>query len=354
MNLGLKKHAASRSTKKAEVQLKDGAWEVKARRTLERVLTRGAGQGLDLVFDFDNTIISGDIGEAVLAILAKTGRLEPSSICETLCPDLPHNSAGPLQLRRCNNIMEYYEGLLVPTAHGKRDPTPLANGYVWATQVLERLKLSEVLEATRQVFQLGASAGRDRAAITVGNLKCPVPKFREEFVELLSVALRLGYRPWIVSASNVWSVRWMVVHELNPRLRKLGALKGLPAEQVIGLATLLSDSSGRLYKDSVLVREDGEYANFGNGLFNSLQVTRHIQFPAPVYSGKVACILDAIGHNPYLSAGDSPSDHPMLRVSKHRLWVERPDKPETQRLTRKLIESTGASGWIVHPVAALG
>ena len=94
---------------------------------------------MPVVFDFDNTIISGDIGEAVLALLARSGRLQPKSICETLSPDLHLTRNSKLRLRACGSIMEYYEAMLSPTIHGKADSTPLANGYVWATQVMEKL-----------------------------------------------------------------------------------------------------------------------------------------------------------------------------------------------------------------------
>jgi phosphoserine phosphatase len=309
---------------------------------------------LPVVFDFDNTIISGDIGEAVLAVLASKGRLRPKNICETLSPDLHPRGNCKMRPRDYANIMEYYEALLAPTIHGEADPTPLANGYVWAAQVLEKLSLAEVLEATLHAIRLGETIASGHREIIVGNLSYPAPRFREEMVELIALLLRLGYRPWVVSASNVWSVRWMVVHALNPLLAHQGAAEGLPPEQVIGLATLLSDRTGRLYKDSVLVREDPGYANLSSKWLKSLRVTRHVQFPAPVYSGKVACILDALGCNPYLSAGDSPSDHPMLAVSRNRLWIARADKPDAQRATQALMRHTGKTGWIVHPVAAPG
>jgi hypothetical protein len=350
MKLGSPKHPASRSRKNVRCRLLSTGWDKAARRSLEHALRAGAGRGLPVVFDFDNTIISGDIGEAVLALLAKSGRLDPKSVCDTLSPDLHLTRNSKLRLRACGSIMEYYEAMLSPTIHGKADSSPLANGYVWATQAMEKLRLSDVISATRQAVQLGAAHGPEATDIVVGGLKYPAPRFREEMVELIALLLRLGYRPWIVSASNVWSVRWMVIHALNPLLSQLGAPMGLPPEQVIGLATLLSDSSGRLYKDAVLVRQNTGYASLKKGCLDSFLVTRHIQFPAPVYSGKVACILDAIGCNPYLSAGDSPSDHPMMVISKYRLWIARADKPETQRLTSALIRSNGKAGWIVQPV----
>ena len=349
MNLSIQKKSHARAIPKPRCRLQSPGWHESARRSLERILRAGAGKGLPVVFDFDNTIVSGDVGEAVLALLANSGRLASKRVCETLSPDLKSRANGSIRVRDCENLMEYYEAMLEPTVHGKADPTPFANAYVWAAQVLEGLCLAEVLDATRHAFQLGESAGSE---ITAGKLKYPPPRFRAEMVELIAELIRLGYQPWIVSASNVWSVRWMVKHGLNPLLMKHGAPGGLPPGQVIGLATLVSDNTGRLYKDWVLIREKKAYANLDPRLLGSLRATRHVQFPAPVYSGKVACILDALGCNPYLSAGDSPSDHPMLAISKNRLWIARREKPEALQATKALIQRTGKEGWIVHNVGS--
>jgi hypothetical protein len=73
-----------------------------------------------------------------------------------------------------------------------------------------------------------------------------------------------------------------------------------------------------------------------------------LQHPTSVYSGKVATILDAIGRNPYLCAGDNPSDHPMMRISQHRLWIARLEKPGAQRATSNLIRQMGTAGWILQ------
>lgn len=351
MNLSTQKRARVRTTPKTGCRLQSPRWHPATRRSLERILRLGAGRGLQVVFDFDNTIVSGDVGEAVLALLANSGRLTPKRLCETLSPDLKSRRNGSIRVRDCDNLMEYYEAMLDPTVHGKADSTPFANGYVWAAQVLEGLRLTEVLDATKHAFQLGETDA-DRSEITAGKLNYPPPRFRPEMVELIAESIRLGYKPWIVSASNVWSVRWMVSHGLNPLLMKGGAKEGLPPRQVIGLATLVRDDTGRLYKDSVLIRQNKAYAKLNPHLLHSLRVTRHVQFPAPVYSGKVACIFEALGCNPYLSAGDSPSDHPMLAISKNRLWIARREKPEAQQATKALIQRTGKAGWIVHNVGS--
>jgi len=335
-------------------RLKAKGWNQKARSALERIIQRGSGQHLPVVFDFDNTIISGDVGEAVLAILAAEGRISPSSICKTLCPDLSPLGREKLGVENCSNVMEYYEALLAPTAHGPADPSPLANAYVWATEVLEGLTVADVLSATARVYQLGRANPDASITVMPGMTPYPVPRFHEEMVELIGQLLRLKYEVWIVSASNVWSVRWMVLHGLNPLLKAQGVAEGLAAHHVIGVATLMENSEGRFYKDSVLIREHARYAALDSKMAKAFRITRHLQFPVPVYSGKIACVLDAVGRTPYLCAGDSPSDHPMLKLSRHRLWIARQDKPQSQHATRALIRQTGEAGWILQAVQAGG
>jgi phosphoserine phosphatase len=332
----------------APCRLKAPGWNYQARRSLEKLIERGAGQGLPVVFDFDNTLISGDVGEATLAILAAEGRLTPANLSKTLCPVLQIPGKEKIAVEQCSDIMEYYEALLSPTAHGSDDPAPLANGYVWATQAMEGMTVAEVVSATARVFALGQRGGHLQIEVTPGNTSYPAPRFREEMVELIAQLLLRKYEVWIVSASNVWSVRWMVLYGLNPLLRKQGVPKVLAPKHVIGVATLLTDRLERLYKDSVLLRKDSAYAAMHRKPLKAMYLTRHLQFPASVYSGKVACILDAIGRNPYLCAGDNPSDHPMMRISEHRLWIARLEKPKAQRATSALIKQMGKAGWILQ------
>jgi hypothetical protein len=323
-------------------------WNDKARCSLQRLIERGAGQGLPVVFDFDNTIISGDVGEAALAILAAEGRLTPTNVSRTLCPVLRVPGKHKISLEQCCDIMKYYEALLSPTAHGSADPAPLANGYVWAAQALEGLTVEEVVAATVRVFNVGQRDDRVQIEVTPGKTSYPPPRFRPEMVELIAQLLRFKYEVWIVSASNVWSVRWMVLHRLNPLLREQGIRTGLRPHHVIGVATLLSDREERLYKDSVLLQANPGYAAMHRKSLKELRLTRHLQYPASVYSGKVACILDAVGRNPYLCAGDNPSDHPMMRISHYRLWIARLEKPRAQRATSALIRRQGTAGWILQ------
>src|SRR5262249_36819599 len=245
--------------------------------SLQQLIERGAGQGLPVVFDFDNTIISGDVGEATLAILGAEGRLTPANVSKSLSPVIQVPGKHKISLAQCSDVTEYYEALLSPTAHGSDDPAPLANGYVWAAQVLEGLTVAEVAAATARVFSVGQRGGHLRIDVTPGKTSYPAPRFRVEMVELIAHLLRAKYEIWIVSASNVWSVRWMVLYGLNPLLRKHGIREGLKPKHVIGVTTLLTDRLDRLYKDSVLLKQNSAYAAMHRKALKSIRLTRHLQ-----------------------------------------------------------------------------
>jgi hypothetical protein len=296
-------------------------WNTETRRALEKLIRQGAGKGLPAVFDFDNTIQHGDIQEATLGVLARSGRLTPASLAGQLSPSFTTAHRGLVDLESCVDILEYYKELLSPTTHGTSDPAPLTTGYAWAIEALGGLRLAEVVRATQEVCAIAKANQHDVISVTPGKTAFSVPRFYPEMVELLSELIRHRFDIWIISASNVWSVRWMVVRELNPRLRAGGG--EIAPDHVIGASTLLADAEGRLYKDSVLVKQDTGYAEMKAEALGAFRLTHHLEFPLPAYSGKVACVFDAIGRQPYLCAGDGPGDHAMLRISQHRLWIAR-------------------------------
>jgi hypothetical protein len=330
-------------------RLQAPGWNEETRRALEDIINKGAGQQLPVVFDFDNTIVCGDIAEATLAILARTGALTPAKLTGTLSPPFRVPGSSLVELSSCADVVQYYEAFLAPTAHKERDPNPLANGYAWAIEVMENLRPLDIVNATRAAFEWPQPTKPAYIEVTPGKTAFPAPFFYPEAVELIAELVRLRFEVWIVSASSVWSVRWMVLHALNPLLRQRGLKAGLPASHVVGISTLLADRQGRLYKDALLVREDDQYAAMAEKALAGLRLTSRLQFPVPTYSGKIAAVFDLVGRSPYLAVGDSPGDHPLLQISQHRLWIARLEKPIYQRATRELIRKTGADGWLIQP-----
>jgi hypothetical protein len=330
-------------------RLEAPGWNDETRRTLEGIINKGAGQKLPVVFDFDNTIICGDIGEATLAVLARSGMLTPPKLAQTFSPPFRVPGRSLVKLSSCADVMQYYEAFLAPTSHEGRDPAPLANAYAWVVEIMEGLRPLDVVNATRRAFEWPQPTKPAFIEITPGKTAMPVPFFYPEAVELIAELVRLRFDVWIISASNVWSVRWMVLCALNPLLRRRGLKAGLAASHVVGISTLLADRQGRLYKDALLVREDDQYAAMSEKALARLRLTSRLQFPVPTYSGKIAAVFDMMGRNPYLAVGDSPGDHPLLVVSQHRLWIARLERPGYQWATRALIRKTGGDGWLIQP-----
>ena len=344
------KSGAPRLRKAAKVLLQAPGWREETRRALTGLIRRGSGKGLPVTLDFDNTIVWGDIGEATLAMLVKKGLLRTSRIARTLSPSFRLPGGPEVSLNSGPDITAYYDAYLAATAHGSADPTALANGYVWAVEILEGLTPWDVVQATQEAFACGEPMQSRMIEVTPGKTRFPAPFFYAEMVELIAELRRHEFEVWIISASNVWSVRWMVTKALNPLLEAHGAASGIPADHVVGVSSLLHDRPGSLYKDALLVRENRAYAALEERALRSFRLTSRLQYPVPTYAGKIGCIWDAIGRHPYLAAGDSPGDHAMLSFSEHRLWVMRLDKPGYQQKTVECIQRTGKKGWMIQPV----
>jgi len=85
LNDGIIVPGADRSFK---CKLEGQGWNSKAKKSLERLIEKGAGKRLPVVFDFDNTLVSGDLSEAMLSVLAAENRLTPRTVCKSLCPPI--------------------------------------------------------------------------------------------------------------------------------------------------------------------------------------------------------------------------------------------------------------------------
>src|SRR5437588_8803506 len=95
--------------KRAVCDLQAPGWNPMARAWLQKIIIEGAGQGLPVVLDFDNTIICGDVSEATLAVLAKSGRLKQANLARTLCPPFRPSGKARITLGSCADLTQYYE-----------------------------------------------------------------------------------------------------------------------------------------------------------------------------------------------------------------------------------------------------
>jgi hypothetical protein len=175
---GLERRAAKRREGRGRgCRLEAPGWNEETRRALEDIINKGAGQQLPVVFDFDNTIICGDIGEATLAVLARSGVLTPAKLARTTSPPFRIPGGDLMELSSCADVTQYYEALLAPTAHEGGDPTPLANGYAWVVEIMEKLRPLDVANATRTAFEWPQPTKPAFIEVTPEKTGMPVPFF---------------------------------------------------------------------------------------------------------------------------------------------------------------------------------
>lgn len=183
-------------------------------------------------FDADGTLWTEDQGEAFLRWLL-AGRL--------------------LDVDYARDTYAEYE---------ERTRRDLVDGYRWGVQVMAGLVERDV-------------------ALWADQLAAAWPTYRQEMTGLLRGLDGAGVEVWIVSASNVWTVR--------SAARRLG----LDTSRIIGVEVELA--SGRL--------------------------TDRIVEPMPCMAGKVAAIRARIGKLPDLACGDGLGDLEMLESAAQPLVV---------------------------------
>ncbi len=331
-----------------------GRWQTDVRHAIESWVAEGAGRGEKAVFDFDNTLVCRDIGEATFAAVIESGRLVPAKLPAEVSPSF-RLGEKTIALDQVADAAEYYEAFLQATEHQEGETEPYANGYGWIVQAMSGMTAAEVVEATRTAYADAAGA-KDALDPALGQTRLHgyrQPFFYPEMVDFVALLLENGFDVWVVSASNVWSVRWMVTQVLSPMLAaRAGKPLAIPPDHVLGISVLVSDRrTDLLAKDALLVGANPAYAKLDPTELGNFVLTTSIVPPMTAYSGKVAAILDRIvPERPFLIAGDSPNDHPMLDWARHRLWIARLEKPSYQRATIDRIAASRPGEWLVQPV----
>jgi hypothetical protein len=123
----------SHRSKNGGCKLAAPGWNSETRLALEKLIRKGAGKRLPAVFDFDNTILHGDIHEATLGMLVRSGQLTPARLSDQFAPAFHSARAGRIDLQSCADIIEYYNELLAPTMHGETSDSE-TTGYAWASK----------------------------------------------------------------------------------------------------------------------------------------------------------------------------------------------------------------------------
>ncbi len=332
-----------------------GNWNPEVKLRLEKLIAANAGQGRICVFDFDNTTICRDIGEATMAALNEAGLVTKEKHYKCVNPESFMLDGKKITMDTAENLPAYYENFLSATKHHELESTPYENGYGWVVQIMAPMSPADWLPSTEKAFSDGVSESDTKSAdlkeTKINGYRMPF--FYPEMVDLYGVLLKNGYKVYISSASNVHTVRWMVLNKLNPRIQALhGKDLAIPAQNVIGISCLMiDDRSGKLCKDPYLVQENEKYAQCDTEELSHFHLTSQICHPMNGYFGKVANIMKYITvERPFLIAGDSSNDLPMLDRSENRIWITRLEKMNYQETLVKVMKKALPGQWYVQPV----
>lgn len=338
----------------AEITL-NGNWAPEVKTRLEAKIAANAGQGKVCVFDFDNTTICRDIGEATMAALNQAGILTKEKYNTGVTPASFTLKGKTVTMKDADNFPAYYEEFLSATKHHELESTPYENGYGWVVQAMAPMSPVDWLPATEKAYGDGVGSA-DQGSAKLAETKINgyrMPFFYPAMVDLYGVLLKNGYKVYISSASNVHTVRWMVKNHLNPKIQALhGKDLAIPPENVIGVSMLMvDDRTGELCKDPYLVRENQKYADLDPEELKHYTLTSQVCHPMNGYFGKVANIMKYISlERPFLIAGDSSNDLPMLNWAENRIWMARLEKMGYQETMVKAYQESLPGEWFIQPV----
>jgi phosphoserine phosphatase len=343
----------------ASFQLEAGNWNPEVKTRLENLLNSHSWQGKKVVLDFDNTLVSRDIGEATFAQLVNTGKIKRTPALEAISPAFVAQGKN-ISLDNSSDLAEYYNYLADLDSHPE-DPTAAANSYAWMVQAMEGLSPKEIIEATQAVYgnnraETDRSKNEDtQIVLSGGKSNYRVPFFNPEIVDLIGQLLIHGYDLYVVSGSNVWTVRHMVTVELMKRVNaRFGTQYSIPSSHVIGASVLMRDKrTGRLVKDPYLARSNERYASQESEELNQYELTNQVVYPLTGFTGKVGNIMQYITgpvEKPFLVAGDSSGDFAMLQQAQNRLWFARLEKKHYQEALSRLIGKPEQGTWLIQPV----
>lgn len=305
-------------------------WYPPVRDALERLAaTPGTA-----VFDFDDTIICRDLGDATFETLARSGRLRDPGL--GLFPQIDPKYAETPPAPEV--WLDRYERLLHALDH-QGDDASKALGYAWVVQAMAGRSPAEIVSAAETAWHAGPEGRR-----------YPIPFLYPETADLIGLLLTTGWNVHVISASNPWTVRWAIRDVLNPVLETDWQVR-LPPEQVYGLSTALRESdTGRFYTDPHLVGADPGYAALDADVLGRFRLTAQLVPPLPTYTGKVAAALARIPDGRIdLAAGDSYNDLPMLRHARRRLWMARLDRPAVQERLADDLTAEERPTWFIQP-----
>jgi phosphoserine phosphatase len=325
-------------------------WTDTVYQKLTETIAASAGQNKIVVFDFDNTTLARDIGEAVLANAQQSRALDGKTLPSTLFPSFSTSTGKQVSVG--DGIFDYYEAVM--DSGGDADPFREFSSLPMPGSAFQGRTIADFLAQTAAVYDNGSGAGDLASGKQSSILSTGRPFIYPQMADLYGNLRRNGYDVWIVSAGISWAVRWMVQNALNPAIvDKYGAEAALPLDRVVAVSMLIKDrNTGQLVSDYQLTHRDPDpaYINLEPVRMSQLEITA---LPGGLTSwrgGKVGAIADVISRGElFMVAGDSMGDVEMLTLAPNRLVVSRMNKPDLAEGFAKEITDAPQANWMVQP-----
>ncbi|MCU0285501.1 MAG: haloacid dehalogenase-like hydrolase [Acidobacteria bacterium] len=214
------------------------------------------------VFDLDNTLLEGDIGEAVFTQLKIDEKDQPLTVTKTMIP------------------------FTWPQYHELIKQKKKKEAYARMVTAMAGIPVETVFKTTQRVMN------SPKVFLEVEGVKVTVPRPNPVMQALVRYLLSLGYTAYIISATNSFSVQYVAENYF-----------GIPYAQAFGMQPVLT----REKENDCIILGDT------------------IDGPVTVGEGKVEAYRRFIGTLPPLvTAGDSESDLQLLNLTSAQgfcIWV---------------------------------
>jgi phosphoserine phosphatase len=276
-------------------------WDPAVETGLDEIFLPGSLAGRRAVFDFDGTVIAGDVTETVASRGWARGIISAHALWSVLgcANDPPHE--GPFAAYEGIGASDNFDGF----PHGHHAASALL------AQAFAGLTVADVVTLTRHAVQDDVLAR--------GPLRPLDP-----VLDLIGRLHAAGAECWVLTAGLVWCVRTLMQDVINPALvARGGKSAAIPGGRVVGVSTLIRDGSC-WWSDRQLVRSERghAYASLDELLLASLEITSAVVGPVTFGGGKVGAWLELPPFEPpLLMVGDGAGDVPLMRMSEHALWI---------------------------------
>lgn len=324
------------------------AWHGDNREQLEKFI-HGPDKGI-AVFDWDNTVIKNDIGDATLfwmiahdlihkpASWAATSPLLTPAAVKTLNRDCPGSMPALLPTSTnaacTDTILSIYDGSLPGTKtsawSSKFNKDTIEPAYAWAVQLTAGYQPDEIRKFAEQTiaFNLGNPVGT-KQKLGTKEVAASI-RIYEQIADLIQALQKNGFDVWIASASSQYVVE------------AFGRHVGVAANRVIGVRSVL-DKKGRVTPG---FQACGTYAS-GNREIISYRQGKRCWINQLVFGVKGPKLMMEQRGAVAFAAGDSDTDAFFLKdATQLRLVINRNKR---ELMCRAYAKSDGGD-WLINPM----